>query len=166
MKVLIFNGTSVIDVAVENITEVPSETIFKEIVEGDSELLLRYTIVDDAIVDIYPDLTDEEVLAKVLADNEELAAKDLADFEAFEKRSRLEAVSTISRAQAKLALLELGLLSTVDDFIASSGNEELKIEWNERLEFKRNNIVLVSLAEQINITEEALDDMFLLASTK
>ena len=166
MKVLIFNGTSVIDVAVENTTEIPSETIFKEIVEGDSELLLRYTIVDDAIVDIYPDLTDEEVLAKVLADNEELAAKDLADFEAFEKRSRLEAVSTISRAQAKLALLELGLLSTVNDFVASSGNEELKIEWDERLEFKRDNIVLVSLAKQLNITEEALDDMFLLASTK
>ena len=166
MKVLIFNGTSVIDVAVENITEIPSETIFKEIVEGDSELLIRYAIVDDVIVDIYPDLTDEEVLAKVLADNEELAAKNLADLEAFEKRSRLEAVSTISRAQAKLALLELGLLSTVDDFVASSGNEELKIEWNERLEFKRNNIVLVSLAEQLNITEEDLDDMFLLASTK
>ena len=166
MKVLIFNGTSVIDVAVENITEIPSETIFKEIVEGDSELLLRYAIVDDAIVDIYPDLTDEEVLAKVLADNEELAAKNLADLEAFEKRSRLEAVSTISRAQAKLALLELGLLSTVNDFVASSGNEELKIEWNERLEFKRNNIVLVSLAKQLDITEEALDDMFLLASTK
>ena len=166
MKVLIFNGTSVIDVAVENITEIPSETIFKEIVEGDSELLLRYGVVDDVIVDIYPDLTDEEVLAKVLADNEELAAKNLADLEAFEKRSRLDAVSTISRAQAKLALLELGLLSTVDDFIASSGNEELKIEWNERLEFKRDNIVLVSLAEQLNITEEDLDNMFLLASTK
>lgn len=166
MKVLIFNGTSVIDVAVENITEIPSETIFKEIVEGDSELLLRYAIVDDAIVDIYPELTDEEVLAKVLADNEELAAKDLADFEAFEKKSRLEAASTISRAQAKLALLELGLLSTVNDFVASSGNEELKIEWEERLEFKRDNIVLVSLAKQLNISEEDLDDMFLLASTK
>ena len=166
MKVLIFNGTSVIDVAVENITEIPSETIFKEIVEGDSELLLRYGVVDDVIVDIYPDLTDEEVLAKVLADNEELAAKNLADLEAFEKRSRLDAVSTISRAQAKLALLELGLLSTVNDFIASSGNEELKIEWDERLEFKRDNIVLVSLAEQLNITEEDLDNMFLLASTK
>ena len=166
MKVLIFNGTSVIDVAVKSITEVPSETIFKEIVDGDSELLLRYAIVDDVIVDIYPDLTDEEVLAKVFADNEELAAKDLADFEAFEKKTKLEAVSTISRAQAKLALLELGLLSTVNDFVASSGNEELKIEWNERLEFKRDNIVLVSLTKQLNITEEGLDDMFLLASTK
>lgn len=166
MKVLICNGASVIDVTVESITEVPSEAIFKKMADGDSELLLRYTIVDDVIVDIYPDLTDEEVLAKVFADNEELAAKELAEFEAFEKMSRLTAVNTISRAQAKLALLELGLLSAVNDFVASSGNEALKIEWDERLEFKRDNIVLVSLAKEMGITEEGLDDMFLLASTK
>lgn len=72
---------------------------------------------------------------------------------------------TVTRAQAKLALLQAGLLATVESAIANGTDEALKIEWADRLEFKRDWPSLNALAASLSITSAQLDDLFILAST-
>jgi hypothetical protein len=46
--------------------------------EFESTLLLRYRLEDEVVVDLYPGLTDEEVMDKVIEENEARAAEDQA----------------------------------------------------------------------------------------
>ena len=64
--------------------------------------------------------------------------------------------------QAKLQLLELGLLDEVDTLVAT--DRKIQLYWEYALTIERNNEVLLSMAEQIGLTSEQLDDMFIEAS--
>ena len=72
----------------------------------------------------------------------------------------------VTMRQARLALLEQGLLATVDTAIANSDDEALKIEWEYAMDVKRNWTSLVALAHALGMTDEQLDGLFTLASTK
>lgn len=72
----------------------------------------------------------------------------------------------ISRAQLQLALLNLALLDTIEAFIESPQcPRAIKIEWNNRLTFKRDNENLKSFATVLEITPETLDQIFILGET-
>jgi len=78
-------------------------------------------------------------------------------------------VISVTRAQAKLALLHFNRLHQIEQFIENMENgamkEMIKIEWNDRLTFESNNQILLQLASQLLISNKELTDIFLLAST-
>lgn len=72
----------------------------------------------------------------------------------------------VTMRQARLALLEQGLLATVDGAIAASTDEELKIEWEYAMDVKRSWTSLIALATALGMTDTQLDDLFTLAASK
>jgi hypothetical protein len=72
--------------------------------------------------------------------------------------------SSVSMRQARLALLQSGLLATVDAAVAA-GTEAGKIEWEYAGEVVRGSPLVVSLAAGLNLTEADLDNLFTLAAS-
>lgn len=70
--------------------------------------------------------------------------------------------SSITPLQAKLQLLEMELLDEVDTLVAN--DRKVKLYWEYALVIERNNEVLLSMAEMLNLSPEELDDMFIKAS--
>lgn len=94
-----------------------------------------------------------------------LTAEEMAEFEA---RRAVESDARKPRAvamrQAKLALLQQGLLASVDSAINQAG-EAAKIEWQYATELKRTHPLTISISAALGLTEQQLDDLFTLAST-
>jgi hypothetical protein len=72
--------------------------------------------------------------------------------------------SVVTMRQARLALLQSGLLSLVDTAIANGTDEAMKIEWEYATTVERNWSSLITLTAAMGMTSEQLDDLFLLAS--
>lgn len=70
----------------------------------------------------------------------------------------------ISMRQARLALLQSGLLATVDAAIAQ-GTEADKITWEYATEVYRNDALVANLSVVLGLSSKQLDDLFLLASS-
>ena len=71
----------------------------------------------------------------------------------------------VTRAQFKLALLDIGLLDDVDALVAASNDRALQINWAERLEFERNHPLVIATAALFK-TEAEIDALFVLAASK
>ena len=71
----------------------------------------------------------------------------------------------VTMRQARLALLQGGLLQTVQDAIANGTDEAMKIEWEYATEVKRDWASLVTLTTTLGMTSQELDNLFQLAST-
>lgn len=71
---------------------------------------------------------------------------------------------TCSPRQARLALQQAGLLTAVTDWISSADNTT-KIEWEFALEIRRDWPPITLCATYLGLTEEQLDDLFILAAT-
>jgi hypothetical protein len=72
-------------------------------------------------------------------------------------------IDKVTMAQARLALLQAGLLDTVQQII-DAGDAALKIEWEYRTEIRRDASLVIALASQLNLTDEQVDELFLQAS--
>lgn len=72
--------------------------------------------------------------------------------------------NVVSPYQAKSALMYAGLYETVETMINNSNNSVLKIAWNSATEFNKNSTFIQALAQQINLSEEQIDVLFLSAS--
>lgn len=71
---------------------------------------------------------------------------------------------SVSMRQARLALLQSGLLATVDAAIAS-GTEADKITWEYATEVNRSDALVDNLSVALGLSEQQLDELFILAST-
>lgn len=71
----------------------------------------------------------------------------------------IEVPQTITPLQAKLQLLNMGLLDEVDAMVAT--DRKVQLYWEYALVIERNNDILLTMAEQLGITEEQLDNMFI-----
>ena len=69
---------------------------------------------------------------------------------------------TITPLQAKLQLLSMGLLDEVDEMVAT--DRKVQLYWEYALVIERNNEILLLMAEQLSLTSEDLDNMFIEAS--
>ena len=76
---------------------------------------------------------------------------------------------SLTRAQAKLALLQKGLLGQVPTVIAAiqdpTQRAAAEIEWADRLNFERHNPTLLALAAGLGLDEAELDELFVLGAT-
>ena len=71
----------------------------------------------------------------------------------------------VTMRQARLALLQSGLLATIETAITDGTDEAMKIEWEYATEVKRDWSSLIALTETLGMTSQELDDLFQLAST-
>ena len=71
-------------------------------------------------------------------------------------------VKSITPLQAKLQLHRLGLLDEVEAMVAN--DVEIKLYWEYALVIERNHPVLHSIAAQLGLTDEQVDNMFADAS--
>ena len=72
--------------------------------------------------------------------------------------------SIVSMRQARLALLQSNLLDAVNTAI-EQGNEADKITWEYATEVNRTDNLVQNMAIALQLSEQQLDDLFLLAST-
>ena len=72
--------------------------------------------------------------------------------------------TTVSMRQARLALLQAGLLDAVNTAI-NQGGEADKITWEYATEVNRSDSLVVNMALALNLTESSLDNLFTVAAT-
>lgn len=72
----------------------------------------------------------------------------------------------VTRAQFKLALLDLDLLDDVESLVAASNDRALQINWAERLEFERNHPLVIATAAALGKNAAEIDALFVLAASK
>lgn len=74
----------------------------------------------------------------------------------------------VSMRQAKLALLQFGILQQVNTAISSMPGvqgEAARIEWEYATAVKRNAPLVTQIAAAFGLTDEQLDNLFILAAT-
>lgn len=71
--------------------------------------------------------------------------------------------AVVTMRQARLALLQGGLLTAVNAAIAA-GTEEDKITWEYATEVKRDDDLVKNMAVALNLSETDLDNLFALAA--
>ena len=69
---------------------------------------------------------------------------------------------SITRLQAKLQLLEIGLLDEVEALIEQ--DRKAKLYWTDSQNFLRNDEILLGMATALGLSDAQLDDLFLQAS--
>jgi len=72
---------------------------------------------------------------------------------------------SVSPMQIRLALNELGLRTTIENAV-DSGSQDLKDMWEFASEFKRDYPIIEELSVSLGFTEEQVNNIFRLASTK
>jgi hypothetical protein len=75
----------------------------------------------------------------------------------------------VTRRQARQALLQVGLLDQVQMVLASipdaAQRQTMTIDWNDAAEFLRTDPTLQALAEALGLSDQALDELFVLAAS-
>ena len=118
----------------------------------------EYDTATEKLIDDGTEIIDNKIYTKyaiVALTTQELEDKRLASIP-----------QILSMRQAKLALLDKGLLSSVNTAIANSTDEVLKIEWEYADEIRRDWVSLNIMAESLGMTQLDIDDLFILGATK
>jgi flagellar biosynthesis/type III secretory pathway protein FliH len=90
-----------------------------------------------------------------------------AEFTAEELAQQIEDAKpkVVTMRQARLALLQSGLLTAVETAIVNGTDEAMKIEWEYATEVRRDWASLIALTTELGLTSLQLDDLFILADT-
>lgn len=72
--------------------------------------------------------------------------------------------TTVSMRQARLALLQVNLLATVDAAIATGGEAD-RITWEYATEVHRTDALVANMAVALSLNDEGLDSLFTLAAS-
>lgn len=71
---------------------------------------------------------------------------------------------SITKYQAKMALLEIGLFEQVETYVRDSNDAALKISWYDAEKFHRNNSFIASVGQAFNLSQDQIDDLFILGN--
>jgi hypothetical protein len=74
-----------------------------------------------------------------------------------------QAPTVVTMRQARLALLQAGMLASVDAAVAA-GDEATKIAWEYSTEVQRDFPLVQTMKASLGLTEAQLDDLFTLAA--
>lgn len=69
----------------------------------------------------------------------------------------------VSIRQARKALHQLGYLSSIESYMSVYGSEEDRIDWQYATEIKRNHPLVEQMRTMLNLTNEDIDNLFILA---
>lgn len=103
-----------------------------------------------------PEAHGREIHAAALATNPPAAP----EVQAPEVQAPDPVPQVVSRFQARAALHAAGLLSSVEDAIATGADVFTQIAWADAVEFRRNSPTIATLAASIGLTETQIDDLF------
>lgn len=90
-----------------------------------------------------------------------LTDEEIAEREAGQAALLLMVPTEVSPYQARVALLDAGLLPAVEQFIASpTCPEKARIAWEYATIINRHSVFITSIGKLLNLTEEQIDDLF------
>ena len=123
-------------------------------------------VIQEAVEATYDE--DGMVLTEAVAEVTELVrpyvAKDATDrVDAYIRQATIPSVVTMR--QARLSLLQSGLLATVEGAITNGTDEAMKIEWEYATDVRRDWASLIALTGTLGMTAEQLDNLFRLANS-
>lgn len=73
---------------------------------------------------------------------------------------------SVSRFQARAALLHAGYLDTIESYMANPSTPRIqKLAWTDAQEFRRNSPLVESLGAMLGMNTDQLDSLFIQAST-
>lgn len=73
---------------------------------------------------------------------------------------------TVTRFQARVALVQAGHFDTIDTYIATLPKTDVKrLAWEDAAEWERASPTLNFLANMLGLTDTDVDDLFILASS-
>ncbi len=101
-----------------------------------------------------PVITADSVIFPVV----DWSAADVAEYEAQALANRREQMMC-SRAEGKLALLQVGLLDMVEAWVATQ-DRKTQIEYAERGEWRRTWPLVISAGTTLGLTDTDLDNLF------
>lgn len=71
----------------------------------------------------------------------------------------------VTRLQGRAALLQAGLLDTVETIMSNPDVPALqRLAWQDALTFERNSLTMKAMASMLSLTDEQLDQLFITAS--
>jgi hypothetical protein len=71
----------------------------------------------------------------------------------------------VTRGQAKIAMARAGLTSSVEALLNQlPADHEVRIWWDEALTFNRYSPSLLAMAEQLGLSDQALNQLFIAAA--
>lgn len=89
--------------------------------------------------------------------------------EEIDRENKAKIPSVVTMRQGRLALLQFNLLDTVDTALANITDpmtrKASQIEWEYATEIRRDSPLVTQLSSSLGLTEEQMDQLFLLAST-
>jgi len=65
----------------------------------------------------------------------------------------------VSRLQAKIAMMQAGVLSAVEAAVAAA-DPAVQMAWADAIEFRRFSPTILALSAQLGMTDTQLDDLF------
>lgn len=71
----------------------------------------------------------------------------------------------VTPRQIRLAMHKLGILSTIESAVRNSPSDEVKIAWDYATFFYRKDPMLAAMAPALGMTEDQVDDLFILAES-
>ncbi len=118
---------------------------------------------------VYPDerYEDSDVIdAKTEIENEVAVNYVLlpADY-TIEIKDYKRVPTEVTRRQARRALLQAGLLDIVENYMQTTAPRETKIDWEDSQVFRRDWNSLPIIASALGLTDEEIDNLFILAET-
>lgn len=110
-------------------------------------------------------LTNADSLAVGDVDGTGAAIGDSWDGQVFSKPVHAVVVPQfVEMTQARLALLQAGLLDDVDAAVTAMGGA-VKIEWEYRLTIRRDNPLVLAVKNALGWSDQQMDDLFILAGS-
>ena len=75
-------------------------------------------------------------------------------------------IEPVSAAQFQLALLDLGLLDEIENYIATYGDRAMQLDWAKRQVYERDHYRIEQMRQLLGKTQAEVDAVFALARTK
>lgn len=132
---------------------------------GKPERIVREKIETEESI-IFPDeeYSEEDVLERFEGEEgKESTVKIRADY-VIEINDYKKVPKSVTRRQAKQALLQVGLLSMIESYMASAPMN-VQIDWYDALEIQRDWSTLSIVSQDLNLSSDQVDDLFILAAT-
>lgn len=134
---------------------------------GKPERVIRqriHTITDEGEEWIYPDgaYLQEDVLETIEGVDETFVK--LKPEYTIEINDYKDVPKSVTRRQAKRALHSVGLLESIEIYMATAPME-IQIDWYESQEIQRDWNSLSTVATALNLTDTQIDDLFILAKS-
>jgi hypothetical protein len=134
------------------------------------ETTMRAAIIENGVVANIAEADEDFANAQGWIVSEVAAIGDLWDGVDFAKPPAPPAPvpASVTRRQAREALLNVGLLDDVEMAIAASEDEterrRAEIYWMDSATFERNNAMLAQIAGSIGLSDTDIDELFIAAA--